>query len=83
MANYPDDLKDDFMQYLMDELNKKYSEYKRDHPEFARIVETQCEGKTEQEFEAQFKAKNTHCISCGEWKPFGADICPECGFIAK
>ena len=76
-----EDLNDDFMQYLMGELNKKYSEYKKAHPDFARVVETQCEGKREQEFEAQFTNAN-RCRSCGEWLA-NQDICPECGFIAK
>ena len=83
MTGYPDDVNDEIMQYLMDQLNKAYSAYKKDHPDFARIVETQCEGLSEQEFEAQFvKEKSTHCKSCGEWLD-GSDQCPECGRINK
>jgi hypothetical protein len=57
-----EDLNDDFMQFLMDQLNKGYSEYKRNHPDFAKAVEEQLEGKTEDdEFERQFVKKKTHC----------------------
>jgi hypothetical protein len=80
MTNYPDDLKDEFMQYMMDELNKSYSEYKRNHPDFAKVVEEQLEGKTDQEFEAQFTKKPTHCSGCGEWLE-NMDLCSECGRI--
>jgi hypothetical protein len=76
-----EDLNDDFMQYLMDQLNKSYSEYKRNNPAFAKVVEEQLEGKTNQEFEAQFtKKKRTHCESCGEWLE-NYDICSQCGRI--
>jgi len=81
MTDYPDDLKDDLMQYLVDQLNKSYTQYKKQHPDFARVVEEQCEGKTEEEFERQFvKEKMTHCKSCGEWLD-DQDQCPECGRI--
>jgi hypothetical protein len=77
------DLKDEFMQYLMDELNKSYSQFKKDHPAFAKIVEEQLEGKTDAEFEAQFvRNPNTHCQGCGEWLQ-GFDTCDQCGRINK
>jgi hypothetical protein len=76
------DIDDDLMQFLMNELNKGYSEYKRNHPDFARVVEDQCEGKTEEEFERQFTKKKTHCESCGEWLE-NFDICSSCGRINK
>jgi len=76
-----EDLDDNFIQYLMDQLNQGYSEYKRNHPRFARVVEEQCEGKTEQEFERQFiKKKPTHCTGCGEWLE-DMDQCSQCGKI--
>lgn len=52
------------------------------HPDFAKIVEEQLEGKTEEEFEAQFRKKPTHCIGCGEWLE-NMDTCSECGRINK
>ena len=85
------DIDDDFLQFLMNELNKGYSEYKRNHPDFARVVEEQLEGKTEEEFERQFTSfasnsvtskKKTHCESCGEWLE-GFDTCSQCGRINK
>jgi hypothetical protein len=66
----------------MDQLNKSYTEYKRNHPDFAKIVEEQLEGKTDEEFESQFSKKRTHCIGCGEWLE-GLDTCSECGRINK
>ena len=74
------DLNEDFMQFLIDQLNKGYSEYKRNHPDVAKILEEQCEGKTEQEFERQFTKKRTHCESCGEWLE-GYQTCDQCGRI--
>jgi len=80
MTNYLDDLRDDFMQYLMDELNKSYSQYKKEHPDFAKIVEEQLEGKTDAEFEAQIIHSQT-CPYCGEYN-FKDEIvdghCHEC-----
>ncbi len=75
---------EDFLQRLMDELNKGYQEYKQNHPDFARVVEEQLEGKTDAEFEAQFKVqqKRTHCETCGEWLE-GFDTCSQCGRIDK
>jgi hypothetical protein len=76
-----EDLNDDFMQYLIDQLNKGYSEYKRNNPAFAKVVEEQSEGKTEEQFEAQFIKKiSTHCESCGS-ALMGFDMCDECGRI--
>ena len=78
------DIDDDFLQFLMNELNKGYSEYKRNHPDFAKVVEEQLEGKTEEEFERQFTKKtHSHCSGCGEWLPYASDICSECGRLAK
>jgi len=78
-----EDLNDDFMQFMMDQLNKGYSEYKKSHPDFARVVEEQLEGKTEDEFEAQFKRNPyKHCQGCGEWL-HGFDTCDQCGRINK
>lgn len=76
------DIDDDFLQYLLNQMHKAYSEYKRDNPEFARVVEEQLEGKTDVEFEAQFKETITHCQSCGEWLQ-GFDQCDQCGRIHK
>ena len=77
------DIDDDFLQYLFEQLNKSYTEYKRNNPAFAKVVEEQLEGKTEEEFERQFvKKRNTHCIRCGEWLQ-GFDMCSECGRINK
>jgi hypothetical protein len=42
-------LNDDFMQYLMDQLNQGYSEYKKNHPDFAKVVEKE-EGKPEETY---------------------------------
>jgi len=70
-----DDIADDFMQYMMNLINEGYSEYKKNHPDFARVAQQQ-EGKTDEEFERQF----THCQNCGEWLE-GFDTCPECGRI--
>jgi hypothetical protein len=77
-----EDLNDKLLQYLMNCLNEGYSEYKRNHPDFARIVETQLQGKTDQEFERQFTKKRTHCNGCGEWLE-NYDICSSCGRINK
>ena len=78
-----EDLNDDIIQFLMDQLNKGYSEYKKNHPDFSRIVETDLEGKTDEEFEAQFiKNPSNHCICCGEWLE-GFDTCSECERINK
>ena len=77
-----EDLNDDFMQFMMDQLNKGYSEYKKSHPDFKRVVEEQLEGKTEDEFELQFTKKNTTCPHCGEWNARDEIIngcCHECG----
>jgi hypothetical protein len=64
-------------------LSARYSEYKRQHPDFAKVVEEQLEGKTDEEFEAQFiRNSNTHCQGCGEWLD-GFDICSQCGRINK
>lgn len=73
--NYPDDVNDEFMQYLMDQLNKSYSQFKKDHPSFAKIVEEQCEGKTDEEFEAQFTKKMTCSLGCKK----ECSHCPHCG----
>ena len=32
-------LDDDFLQYLFNMLNEGYEEYKKNHPDFARVVE--------------------------------------------
>lgn len=75
------DFDDDFLQYLLNQMHKAYSEYKRDNPDFAKVVEEQLEGKTDAEFEAQFeKKKPTHCQSCGEWLQ-NFDTCDQCGRI--
>ncbi|MGI8720551.1 MAG: hypothetical protein ACR2KF_08525 [Nitrososphaeraceae archaeon] len=58
-------INDDFMQYLMNVLNEGYEQYKKDHPDFARVVE---EGVPD------------HCESCGEWLE-GFDQCSQCGRI--
>jgi hypothetical protein len=73
-----EDLNDDFMQFIMDQLNKSYSQYKRQHPDFAKVVEEQLEGKTDGEFERQSTKKKTHCKNCGEWLE-GNTTCYECG----
>jgi hypothetical protein len=69
----------------LNQLHQGYSEYKKNHPDFARVVEEQSEGKTDAEFEAQFQEeirKPTHCESCGEWLE-GFDVCGSCGRINK
>jgi hypothetical protein len=66
-----EDLEDDFLQFLMDQLNQSYTAYKRDHPDFARVVE-----------EEQDKPYRDHCESCGEWLE-GFDVCDQCGRINK
>jgi len=76
------DIDDELLQYLMNCLNEGYSEYKRNNPAFAKVVEEQCEGKTEEEFERQFTKKKTHCEGCGEWLE-GIDICSECGRLTS
>jgi len=75
-----ENLNDDFLQYLIDELNKGYSQYKRDHPEFAKVVEKE-EGKPEESYSYGLVKKNkrTHCSSCGEWLDGFTGICGECG----
>lgn len=45
------------------------------------MVEEDLEGKTDEEFEAQFEDK-THCSGCGECLE-GYDMCQECGRINK
>jgi hypothetical protein len=78
-----EDLDDDFMQFLIDQLNHGYSEYKRNHPDFAKVVEEQLEGKTEREFERQFiKKRRSTCEGCGEWLE-GYDMCSACGRINR
>lgn len=82
MTNYPNDINDDFMQFLMDQLNKSYSEYKRYNPAFAKFVEENVEGRTEEEIEAKITKKNTTCPHCGEWNAIDEIIngcCHECG----
>lgn len=70
-----DSLNDDLMQYLIDQLNKGYTEYKRNHPDFARLVEEE-----EHKLKGNYvQKKKTHC-ECGEWLD-NADICSECGRI--
>jgi hypothetical protein len=77
------DINDDFLQFLLNRLHEGYSEYKKNHPDFAKVVEEQLEGKTDAEFEAQFeKKKPTHCFGCGEWLE-GMDQCGSCGRINK
>ena len=72
-----EDLNDDFMQYLMDQLNKGYSEYKKNHPDFARVVEEE-----EHKLKGNYQRNRSHCRSCGEWLA-SQDICPECGKIQE
>jgi len=71
---------DDFLQYIFNIVQKGYEDYKRDHPDFAKVVEEQSEGKTDAEFEAQFNETRTHCEFCGECLE-GFDQCSECGRI--
>ena len=71
-----ENLDDDFMQFLMDELNKGYSQYKRDHPDFARVVEEE-----EHKLKGNYQRRKTHC-ECGEYLD-GFDSCDQCGRIAK
>jgi hypothetical protein len=76
------DINDDLLQFLLNRLHEGYSEYKRNHPDFAHVVEEQLEGKTDAEFEAQFTEKNTTCPHCGEWNARDEIIngcCHECG----
>ena len=49
------DTNDDLLQYLFNKLNEGCSEYKRNHPDFAKVVEEDLEGKMDKEFESQFK----------------------------
>ena len=75
----------DFLQFLLDKLNEGYEEYKRNHPDFAKVVEKQLEGKTDAEFEAQLEDEvkiKTHCYGCGE-RLGGFDQCDQCGRINK
>ena len=76
------DIDDDLLQFLLNKLHEGYSEYKRDHPDFAKVVEEDLEGKTDEEFEAQFEERKSHCSGCGEWLE-GFDMCQECGRINK
>ena len=79
------DAKDDLLQFLLNQLHQGYSEYKRNHPDFAKIVEEQLDGKTDAEFESQFEDEvkiKTHCEGCGEWLG-GFDQCDQCGRINK
>jgi hypothetical protein len=69
-------ISDEFMQFLIDQLNQGYEEYKRNHPDFARVVEEE-EHKVKGKYVPK---KNTHCQSCGEWLD-NSDICSECGRI--
>jgi hypothetical protein len=69
------DIDDDFLQFLMDQLNEGYAEYKKNHPDFAKVVEQE-EGKPEESYDQE------HCKSCGEWLE-GYDICGACGMIQK
>ena len=71
------DIDDDFMQFLMDQLNRGYEEYKKNHPDFAKVVEKE-EGKPEWSYSYGLM----HCKSCGEWLD-GYDICSSCGMINK
>lgn len=66
----------------MNRLHEGYSEYKRNHPDFAKLVEEQLEGKSDAEFEEQFKETRTHCEGYGEWLQ-GFDQCDQCGRISK
>lgn len=80
---------DEIMQHIIDALREGYEEYKRNHPDVAKVLEDQCEGKTDAEFEAQFNqvhntvvySKNTTCPHCGEYN-FRDEIingcCHEC-----
>lgn len=72
------DFDDNLLQFLLNQLHKAYSEYKKENPAFARVVEEDLEGKTDTEFEAQFKEKRTHCESCGEYLG-NYEICDQCG----
>jgi hypothetical protein len=77
-----EDLDDNLIQFLIDQLNQGYAEYKKNHPDFAKVVEQQLEGKTEEQFEAQFIKKKTHCKTCGEWLE-NFELCSQCGRINK
>lgn len=69
---------EDFLQSLMDELNKGYEQYKRNHPDFAQVVE-----KEEHKIKGNYRQeKKTHCETCGECLE-GFDTCSECGRINK
>lgn len=70
---------EDFLQFLLDELNKGYEEYKKNHPDFAKVVEKE-ERKLKGNYRQEKKA--THCESCGSWLQ-GFDMCDECGRINK
>ena len=75
-------LDDDFLQYLFNMLNEGYVEYKKNHPDFARVVEKE-EGKPEESYRnEETQEKDGHCLTCGEWLQ-GFDMCPECGRINK
>ena len=45
---------------MVNQLNKGYSQYKKDHIDFAKVVEQDSEGKSNEEFENQFKEKTYH-----------------------
>jgi hypothetical protein len=76
-----EDLDDDFMQFLIDQLNQGYSEYKKNHPDFARVVEEE-EHKLKGNYQRKEKSfthnsvvtKRTTCEGCGEWLE-GYDMC--------
>jgi hypothetical protein len=69
---------EELIQFLLDKLNEGYEEYKRNHPDFARVVEEE-EHKLKGNYS---RKKNTHCESCGEWLD-SYDICGACGRIQK
>jgi hypothetical protein len=64
-------------QRLFEELKKGYEEYKRNHPDFARVVEEE-----EHKLKGNYRRKKTHCSGCGEWLE-GFDQCSQCGRINK
>lgn len=70
--------RDDHLQFLMDKLNEGYQEYKHKHPDFARVVQQQ-EGKPEPKDDWYID----HCLFCGEYLPYGVDLCSECGRLHR
>ena len=72
-----EDLNDDFMQFLIDQLNQGYSEYKKMHPEVAKVLEEE-----EHKLKGNYQRKKNHCQGCGNWLE-GYDMCDECGRINK